>query len=40
MHELANMLEILFNSVHSILKDILNVWQIAANVLFCLLNEG
>jgi hypothetical protein len=39
LHELAKMLEILFRSVQSIFKDSLNVWQIAANVVFCLLNE-
>jgi hypothetical protein len=39
MHKLTKMLEILFHSVQSIFKDSLNVCQIAANVVFCLLNE-
>jgi hypothetical protein len=37
--EFANMLEILFRSVQSIFKDSLYVCQIAANLVFCLLNE-
>jgi len=39
MHELTKMLEILFYSVQSIFRDSLNVCQIAANLVFCLLNE-
>lgn len=39
VHELAKMLEILFHSVQSILKDSLNVCQFVASIVFCLLNE-